>query len=118
MGMDIFNKNLTQELPRGVIIETFGSGNVPANAYFINYLEELTRNKVPVLNISQCPGGEVIQGKYQASMKLKELGIISGKDLTFEAALTKMMYVLGNYNDFQEQCLMLSTALRGEMIAS
>lgn len=114
-GFENFNKNLTNELPSGVIIETFGSGNVPQDGYFLDFLKHLTENEVPVLNVSQCPGGEIIQGKYQASEILKEIGIISGRDITYEAALTKMMYVLANEEDYEKQCHILQTSIKGEM---
>lgn len=83
---------------RGLIIETYGSGNAPTANWLMDQLKEAIEKGVVVLNVSQCPGGKVIQGKYETSKTLQEIGVLSGSDMTLEAAVTKMMLLLGNYS--------------------
>ena len=82
---------------KGVVLETFGSGNAPSQSWFLDALADTVKSGVPIFNVSQCNGGRVQQGKYKASQTLKEAGILSGEDITMEAAVTKMMHVLGHH---------------------
>jgi L-asparaginase len=101
----------------GVILETFGSGNAPTDKWFINALEQAISNGIIVFNVTQCKGGSVDIGKYETSVDLGRIGVIGGFDITTEAAVTKMMYLLGNYGR-QETKELLSKPLRGELSAS
>lgn len=80
---------------KAVVLETYGSGNAPVDEWFVEMLKKAVRSGIIILNVSQCPGGRVIQGKYETSKALKEIGVIGGADMTVEAALTKMMLLLG-----------------------
>ena len=84
---------------KGVILETFGSGNAPTSSWFLNLIAETIEKGIHVLNVSQCSGGSVAQGKYITSKYLEDLGVIGAGDMTFEAAMTKMMFVLGTTKD-------------------
>jgi L-asparaginase len=79
---------------KALILETFGSGNAPSSPWFIQLLKTAINNGLLIINISQCPGGMVIQGKYETSKMLSEVGVISGGDMTTEAAVTKVMLMM------------------------
>lgn len=100
---------------RGVVMETYGSGNAPTEKWFLDSLKEAIDKGLIIFNVSQCTGGRVIQGRYGTSKVLKELGVLSGADITTEAAITKMMYLLGNYQDQSQVRDLLISPLSGEM---
>lgn len=100
---------------KGLVLESFGSGNTMKADWFMDTLESAIKEGLIVLNVSQCSGGEVVQGKYETSKRLNEIGVISGGDLTTEAAVTKMMWLLGNEEDDEEVKRQLTVPLRGEM---
>jgi L-asparaginase len=101
---------------KGLVIETFGSGNAPTNKWFTDLLRYAIEKDITILNISQCSGGKVVLGKYATSRHMLELGILSGADMTSEAAITKMMYVLGKNLSKSETADLLTISLRGEMM--
>jgi L-asparaginase len=100
---------------KGVIIETYGSGNAPTNDAIIQLLKESVNKGIIVLNITQCTKGKVQQGKYSTSTKLKEIGVIGGSDMTTEAAIAKLMFLLGKGFSNKEIKKLLSISLRGEL---
>lgn len=99
---------------KAVIIESFGAGNVPNNHTFFEMVEQYIANGGIVINITQCSSGSVSQGKYANSTMLNKMGVISGGDLTTEAAITKIMYLLGNYEKAEEISRLMQTSLVGE----
>lgn len=100
---------------KGIVLETFGSGNAPTDPGFLKILERALNSGLVIFNVSQCVTGTVEQGKYETSVKLKKLGVVSGKDISTEAAVTKMMYLFGRYEDSKKVKELLEISLRGEM---
>uniref|UniRef100_UPI003753B579 asparaginase n=1 Tax=Emticicia sp. TaxID=1930953 RepID=UPI003753B579 len=100
---------------RGVVLETYGAGNAPSDDWFLEELQQATKNGVVIFNVSQCDGGRVLQGHYQTSAKLKEIGISSGSDITTEAAITKMMFLLGQETESERVKYRLENNICGEM---
>lgn len=98
-----------------VILETYGSGNVPTSKSFLQTIEKAILQGKVLFNISQCYGGMVMQGKYETSKVLADMGVVSGKDITTEAAVSKTMFLLAQNLDKQELKQLLATSLRGEM---
>ncbi|MBK5277423.1 MAG: asparaginase [Bacteroidia bacterium] len=99
---------------RAIVLETFGSGNAPSAKWLIDELKAAIERGIVILNISQCPGGMVIQGKYDTSRALKEIGVIGGADMTSEAAVTKLMILLGQYRSEKIKDL-VDQSLAGEL---
>lgn len=100
---------------KGIIIETFGSGNAPSNEEFRNLMTNYIANGGIVLNITQCSSGSVVQGKYETSSFFSKVGVISGGDMTTEAALSKMMYLFGKEKSIEKVKEQLSVSIVGEM---
>ena len=100
---------------KGIVIETYGAGNAPTDKWFIDVLQEAIHLGIHVVNVTQCSGGSVNMGQYETSTELKKLGIISGKDITTEAAITKLMYLLAQNVAASSFKTIFETSLRGEM---
>jgi L-asparaginase len=101
---------------QGVVLETYGSGNAPTDAWFIDALDDAIRRGIIVLNVTQCKAGAVKMRQYAASCDLDRIGVVGAGDITIEAAITKLMYLLGHYSDDKEHVkLRLGQSLRGEL---
>lgn len=103
---------------RGIVMETFGAGNTTTDQWFTDLLKNaIDRGKV-ILDISQCKVGTVELGRYETSRQLKDIGVANGYDMTYESAVTKLMFVLGQSNDPRQVKHLLETDLRGEITVS
>jgi L-asparaginase len=115
-GMPESTIRATLDIPglKAVIMETYGSGNAPTSPALLNHLKTAIARGVLVLNISQCPGGRVMQGRYETSRELQKLGVVGGADMTTEAAVTKLMVLLGEFEVATVKS-MLAEPLAGEL---
>jgi L-asparaginase len=100
---------------RAIILETFGSGNAPTTPWFINALKQFTEDGGIIINVTQCHGGSVEMDMYKTGRMLMDAGVISGRDITTEAAVTKVMFILGNYHSPEKINMLLNRSLAGEI---
>lgn len=99
---------------RAVILETYGRGNAPSLDWLLKSLSQAVKQNIIVLNITQCPAGSVSMESYACGARLKEAGVLSGYDMTTEAALTKIMLLTGLYADNKDVKKFLAVSLSGE----
>ena len=100
---------------KAMVLETFGSGNATTDAWFLDALKEAIDSGLIILNITQCKGGSVEMGRYETSLDMARIGVVSGYDLTAEAAVAKLMYLMGEGLTRQKVLDLLQIPIRGEM---
>jgi L-asparaginase len=100
---------------KAVIIETYGAGNAPTASWFLSEIEAAVKRDIIVLNVSQCAAGSVDMNKYNTGKRLLEAGVLSGRDITTEAAITKIMFLLAQYTANKDIRTFINNSLRGEI---
>ena len=111
----IFRSMLEIEGLKGVILETYGSGNAPTAEWFIGNLQKAIDKGLIILNVTQCHAGSVEMERYKTGKRLRDIGVISGHDITTESALTKMIYLLGQNMSKAKLIEQLNSPIRGEI---
>ena len=105
---------LTLDGVEGIILETFGAGNAPTAEWFVEAVDEAVRARKIVLNVTQCKDGKVEMGLYETGLSLQRAGALCGHDITTEAAVAKMMYVLGVERSRAGRIALLNEPICGE----
>ena len=112
---NVVNSILNIKNIKGVVLETYGAGNAPDKTWFLKLLSEAIAKNIKIINVTQCAGGSVVQGHYETSVGLKEIGVISGRDITTESAVAKLMYLLSENLSTKDFDLCFQKSLRGEI---
>ena len=102
---------------RGIVLKTFGAGNAPTDEWFVRTLKEAVDRGIVIVNVTQCNNGMVDPLRYETGDGLRRAGVISGRDLTSEAAITKLMSLFGQGYSTEEVKRLMETSLVGEMHA-
>lgn len=100
---------------KGVVLETYGTGNSPINPWFIDLIGEAVDSGIVVVNVTQCIFGSVEMHRYENGQRLSKIGVISGYDITTEAALAKLMALFGKGSTQEEVKRLMQQSLCGEL---
>jgi L-asparaginase len=115
MNRDFVNALVNTKNLQAIIMETFGAGNAPTYKWFLEEISQFIRKGGLILNVTQCHGGTVEMELYETGRELLKAGVISGRDLTSEASVTKMMHLLSRFDSTDKVTYYLERSLVGEI---
>ncbi len=115
ISVDFVRNILKMTELKALVLETFGSGNATTAPWFLESLKEAIDRGLIILNITQCKSGSVEMGRYETSLDMARIGVVSGHDMTTESAVAKLMYLIGEGFHHDEVIQLLQTSIRGEM---
>ena len=108
-------ENVIRQPVKALILRSYGVGNAPQDPALLACLTKAKEQEIVVINCSQCIKGTVDMSGYATGNSLSEAGVISGHDMTLEATLTKLHYLLSQNLSYEEICKLMQVSLRGEL---
>jgi L-asparaginase len=118
ISREVVRAHLTVPGLKGVVLETYGTGNTPINPWFMEMIRDALARDIVVVNVTQCLYGSVAMHRYENGQRLEKIGVISGCDITTEAALAKLMMLFGKGHLPGEVKELMHRSLRGELTVS
>jgi len=115
LNRSFFEAIVDHALVDGIILETYGSGTIPQQSWLLEGIKKWISQEKIIINISQCPQGIIDQALYKNAQSLQEIGVLSGRDMTTEAAIAKLMFVMGHIHDDPSRIQQIESAICGEM---
>lgn len=115
LSQDVFNTLLNINKVKAIILETYGAGNAPTDQWFLDEIENVIKQGKLVLNVTQCSAGSVDMSKYETGKALKNIGVVSGYNITTEAAVAKLMHLLGKELSLEQIKIILNHSISGEI---
>ena len=103
---------------KGIVMKSFGAGNAPTDRWFVDAIHDAVKRGIVIVNVTQCVNGGVNSERYMTGNAMSAAGVISGNDITSEAALTKLMYLFGMGLTADEVKKYLNFSLCGEVSIS
>ena len=100
---------------KGMVLESFGTGNAMTDDWFIEELRSAVDRGLVIVNASQCVGGGVEMGRYDTGNRMQNAGVIGGGDMTTEAIIVKLMFLLGQGYSHDKVCKLMNTNIAGEL---
>ena len=108
-------ENVIRQPVKALVLRSYGVGNAPQDPALLACLAKAKAQEIVVINCSQCIKGTVNMSGYATGNALSQAGVISGHDMTLEAALTKLHYLLSQNLSYEELCRLMEVSLRGEL---
>lgn len=115
ISQEVLENILNMTNLEGIVLETYGAGNAPTKGWFIQALKQAINRGVKIVNVTQCWGGSVDMNKYENGLALREIGVVSGYDITTESAITKMMVLLSEQMTHDEFAARFQQPYCGEL---
>lgn len=115
ISRELVENVLLSENIKAIVLQTYGSGNAPLLPWFTEVLQAAILSGKIIVNTTQCRQGRVEQERYETGKQLANIGVVSGKDISYEAAVTKLMFLLGQNLTIDQTSYLFTHSISGEI---